>query len=159
MKKFIAAPVLAIAAVSLAACGETASADGAASGDTASAITAEEVAAAQKAWGEGIVKIGKVSTDGGDVRQAATDHINQFYGYEDGEEILFKPTLAAEDQFRGDFDGALSYFIGTEGTDDGGFAIQPALVAQAFLRQRPGHGQIFGLLNLAQKVVDRKIGL
>lgn len=126
MKKFIAAPVLAIAAVSLAACGETASADGATAAEGATAsITAEEVAAAQKAWGEGIVKIGKVSTDGGDVRQAATDHINQFYGYEDGEEILFKPTLAAEDQFRGDFDGALSYFIGTEGTEDGGFAIKP----------------------------------
>jgi len=35
------------------------------------------------------------------------------------------PTLAAEDQFRGDFDGALSYFVGTEGTEDNGFAIAP----------------------------------
>ena len=41
------------------------------------------------------------------------------------DKILFKPTLAAEDQFRGTFDEALSYFIGTEGTEDGGFAIAP----------------------------------
>ena len=37
--------------------------------------------------------------------------------------VLFKPTLASEKQFRGDFDGALSYFIGREGTEDTGFAI------------------------------------
>ncbi|WP_394728028.1 phosphoribosyl-AMP cyclohydrolase [Altererythrobacter sp. GH1-8] len=126
MKKFVTIPLLGAAAVALAACGETATTTEAASTEaTANPITAEEVAAAQQAWGEGIVNIGKVSTDGGDVKQAATDHINTFYAYEDGKEVLFKPTLAAEDQFRGNFDEALSYFIGTEGTEDGGFAIKP----------------------------------
>lgn len=129
MKKFVAIPLMATAALALAACGETAatSEDSAAASTEAAgaAITAEEVAAAQQAWGEGIVAIGGVSTEGGDVAARATEHINQFYGYEDGMEVLFKPTLAADDQFRGTFDEALSYFIGKEGTEDGGFAIKP----------------------------------
>lgn len=126
MKKFVTIPALGFAALAVAACSETAP-DAAAMGaaDGAGAITAEEVAAAQKAWGEGIVNIGKVSTEGGDVTKAATDHINTFYAYEDGQPVLFKPTLAAQDQFRGTFDEALSYFIGKEGTEDGGFAIKP----------------------------------
>jgi len=122
MRKYVMVPAIAVASLTVAACG------GEAAGEAttgATPITAEEVAAAQQGWGEGIVNIGKVHTDGGDVAAAATDHINTFYAYEDGAEILFKPTLAAEDQFRGDFDGALSYFIGTEGTEDGGFAIAP----------------------------------
>ncbi len=119
MNKLILVPALGATALTLAACG------GDTTEDTSAAITAEEVAAAQQAWGEGIVAIGQVHTDGGDVAARATEHINTHYGYEDGMEILFKPTLAAEDQFRGDFDGALSYFIGTEGTEDGGFAIAP----------------------------------
>ncbi len=124
MKKLVMIPMAGAASLALVACGDTATATAEAPAD-ANPITAEEVAAAQQGWGEGIVNIGQVHTDGGDVAQAATDHINTFYAYEDGEEILFKPTLAAEDQFRGDFDGALSYFIGTEGTEDGGFAIAP----------------------------------
>ncbi|PWN08092.1 hypothetical protein [Rhodohalobacter mucosus] len=54
----------------------------------------------------------------------ASNHVREFYAYGD-ETILFKPTLASEDQFREDFDQALSYFVGTEGTEDGGFAIAP----------------------------------
>ena len=124
MKKLVMVPALGVATLALAACGGDEAANG---GETTNAnpITTEDVAAAQQGWGEGIVNIGSVHTDGGDVSAAATDHINTFYGYEDGMEILFKPTLAAEDQFRGDFDGALSYFIGTEGTEDGGFAVAP----------------------------------
>ncbi|GAA4039853.1 phosphoribosyl-AMP cyclohydrolase [Parerythrobacter jejuensis] len=125
MKKFVTAAALGLSAVALAACSETATTESATAEAGATAITAEEVTAAQQGWGEGIVNIGSVFTADGDFRQAATDHINTFYGYEDGMEILFKPTLAAEDQFRGTFDEALSYFVGTEGTEDGGFAIAP----------------------------------
>ena len=124
MKKFLMVPMAGAAALTLAACGETAT-DTAGEETTANPITADDVAAAQQAWGEGIVAIGAVSSDGGDVNEAATTHINEFYAYEDGMDILFKPTLAAEDQFRGTFDEALSYFIGTEGTEDGGFALAP----------------------------------
>ena len=125
MRKFVIVPAIAAASLAVAACGGEAATTETAADSSANPITAEEVAAAQQGWGEGIVNIGKVYSEGGDVSAAATDHINTFYAYEDGNEILFKPTLAAEDQFRGDFDGALSYFIGTEGTEDGGFAIAP----------------------------------
>jgi hypothetical protein len=122
MRKIVMVPAIAAASLAVAACGGEATTEANAG---AAPITAEEVAAAQQGWGEGIVNIGKVHSEGGDVAAAATDHINTFYAYEDGADVLFKPTLAAEDQFRGDFGEALSYFIGTEGTEDGGFAIAP----------------------------------
>ena len=81
---------------------------------------------AQKAWGEGIVKIGKVFLDKGDYSAAAEEHINEFYNYEGGT-VLFKPTLAAQKQFRLDFEGALSYFVGGNSNypEDHGFALKP----------------------------------
>jgi hypothetical protein len=41
--------------------------------------------------------------------------------------VLFKPTLAAEKQFRPTFEGALSYFVGGNSnfSEDHGFAIKP----------------------------------
>ena len=87
-------------------------------------LTLTEVTALKQAWGEGIVEIGDIHTSGGDYRQAASDHIEAFYAY--GERpVLFKPTLASEDQFRGTFDEALSYFVGGSIAEDGGFAIAP----------------------------------
>ena len=38
--------------------------------------------------------------------------------------VLFKPTLAAEDQFRGTYDEALSYFVKGMRAEDSGFAIK-----------------------------------
>lgn len=89
-------------------------------------ITEQEVVEAQEAWGEGIVQIGKVYSDGGDYKKAAADHINKFYAY-DLSLVLFKPTLAADEQFRPSFDGALSYFVGDNQSypEDKGFAITP----------------------------------
>ncbi|HBU63289.1 MAG: phosphoribosyl-AMP cyclohydrolase [Oceanicaulis sp.] len=88
------------------------------------AITDADVEAAQRAWGEGIVSIGAAYTAGEDYEAAARDHIERFYAYGDYP-VLFKPTLASEDQFRGDFDEALSYFVGGSIAEDGGFAIAP----------------------------------
>ena len=89
-------------------------------------ITEREVVDAQKAWGEGIVAIGKTYREGGDYTAAAASHINRFYGY-DLSLVLFKPTLAAVDQFRTSFDAALSYFVGGNPSypEDKGFAIKP----------------------------------
>jgi hypothetical protein len=89
-------------------------------------ITEQEVVAAQKAWGEGIVEIGRVYSAGGDASAAAAEHINRFYGY-DQSLVLFKPTLAADEQFRITFDSALSYFVGGNPSfpEDKGFAIKP----------------------------------
>ena len=99
-------------------------AQSAANDSNTSPITIQEVTDAQQAWGEGIVAIGQTFTEQGDYREAAANHVREFYAYGDAT-ILFKPTLAAEDQFRGTFDEALSYFVGTDGTEDGGFAIAP----------------------------------
>lgn len=89
-------------------------------------ITEQEILDAQTAWGQGIVKIGKVFQEKGDYSATAEAHINQFYNYQEGS-VLFKPTLAAEKQFRLDFEGALSYFVGgnEKYPEDGGFAIKP----------------------------------
>lgn len=89
-------------------------------------ITENEVLVAQKAWGDGIVKIGQTYLNNGDYKATATEHINNFYNYEDGT-VLFKPTLASHQQFRTDFQGALSYFVGGNDNypEDHGFAIKP----------------------------------
>ena len=94
--------------------------------ETKTVITEQEVLDAQKAWGEGIVKIGKVYLEKGDYKTAAIEHINNFYNYQEGV-VLFKPTLVSEKQFRTDFQGALSYFIGGDENypEDHGFAIKP----------------------------------
>jgi len=89
-------------------------------------ISEKEVIEAQQAWGEGIVEIGEVYSQGGDYRQAAIDHIDEFYAYDESL-VLFKPTLASVEQFRPSFDGALSYFVGGNPSypEDKGFAINP----------------------------------
>merc|ERR1719440_477443 len=88
-------------------------------------MTGPLIEAAQKAWGDGIVNIAKAHTDGGEFVQAATDHINNLYNYGDST-VLFKPTLAAEEQFRPTFDKALSYFVASNNAcpEDKGFAIK-----------------------------------
>merc|ERR1719214_131442 len=88
-------------------------------------MTREMIEAAQKAWGDGIVNIAAAHTSSGNYVQTATDHINTLYAYEQSP-VLFKPTLAAEEQFRGTFDKALSYFVASndECPEDGGFAIK-----------------------------------
>ena len=116
----LVAPALAFAAPAFAQMNAASSA----ATNTIAPITEAEVTAAQQAWGEGIVTIGAAYTAGEDYVQAATDHINEFYAY-GAAPVLFKPTLAAEDQFRGDFDEALSYFVGGSIAEDGGFAIAP----------------------------------
>ncbi|MEO0467199.1 MAG: phosphoribosyl-AMP cyclohydrolase [Pseudomonadota bacterium] len=88
-----------------------------------SPVAMDDVAAAQQAWGEGIVAISSVHTAGGDYEARAREHIDTLYAYGESA-VMFKPTLAADDQFRETFDEALSYFIGAEGTEDSGFAIK-----------------------------------
>ena len=86
-------------------------------------ITKADVVAAQKEWGNGIVAIAKTHKENGDFKARATEHIHSLYAY-GLTDVMFKPTLTSVNQFRPTFDGALSYFIGTDGTEDGGFAIQ-----------------------------------
>ena len=90
------------------------------------AITPAEIAEAQKTWGEGIVAIGKTFTDKGDFVKAAENHIDTLYAFEAGD-VLFKPTKAADRQFRLTRESALSYFVGGNDAykEDHGFAIHP----------------------------------
>lgn len=83
-------------------------------------ITKEEVIAVQKQWGDGIVAIGKAS----DHKAAALKHLNTLYAYDIGS-VLFKPTKAAQDQFRGTKDEAVSYFVKGIVPEDTGFALAP----------------------------------
>lgn len=89
-------------------------------------ITGQEVVQAQKTWSDGIVAIGRAYASNGDYVKAASDHINDLYAY-DLSLVLFKPTLASDEQFRASFDGALSYFVGGNPSypEDKGFAIRP----------------------------------
>merc|ERR1712226_548724 len=93
--------------------------------DCDSNITKAMVVAAQKEWGDGIVKIAAAKVNGEDFEQVAHDHITMLYGYGQPP-VLFKPTLAAEKQFRSSFEGALSYFVATNNAapEDKGFAIK-----------------------------------
>jgi hypothetical protein len=91
-----------------------------ASAKECSNITKDEVMAAQQAWADGIVAIGKAE----DHEKAALNHLNTLYAYDLGT-VLFKPTKAAADQFRGSKAEALSYFVKGIVPEDKGFALAP----------------------------------
>jgi hypothetical protein len=122
----LALPLAALASPVLAKPARPAPPAAAAPAPAQACITEREVVEAQKAWGEGIIAIGKTYREGGDYTAAAAAHINRFYGY-DLSLVLFKPTLAAIDQFRTSFDAALSYFVAGNPSfpEDKGFAIKP----------------------------------
>ena len=88
-------------------------------------VTKMQVENAQRAWGEGIVSIAAAHNTGMDYVERARTHIKSLYAY-DISPVLFKPTLAADIQFRPTFEGALSYFVGgnDEYSEDKGFAIK-----------------------------------
>lgn len=78
----------------------------------------------QHQWADGIVKIGRLYSEGGDYINAAKEHIKKLYAY-DISAVLFKPTRVSRHQFRPEFDDALSYFVGGKYAEDTGFAINP----------------------------------
>ena len=88
-------------------------------------VTVTEVESAQQAWGEGIVAIGHAHSTGGDYVSIARNHVDSLYAY-GLTEVLFKPTMAAVEQFRPNFESALSYFVASnnECPEDKGFAIK-----------------------------------
>lgn len=90
------------------------------------AITEDQVNAAQQAWCDGLIKIGKVHKDGGDYKAVASQFIDDLYDYKEGK-VFFKPTLAfGKNTFRGTKEGALAYFVGGDKSfpDDTGFALK-----------------------------------
>ncbi|MEO1378041.1 MAG: hypothetical protein AAFW70_27945 [Cyanobacteria bacterium J06635_10] len=87
-------------------------------------ITREDVIDAQQTWGNAIVAIGKAEKDGEDFQALAEETVDTLYAYDEGD-VLFKPTQAAQKQFRLTEEDALSYFVGGNISEDGGFALQP----------------------------------
>ena len=95
-------------------------------------VTYEEVNAAQQAWCDALVKIGKLKEEGGDYKAFAEQVLTDAYNYDSGK-VFFKPTLAFGDQtFRNDKKGALAYFVGGDPAypNDKGFALKPWVKAR-----------------------------
>ena len=95
-------------------------------------ITYDEVNAAQQAWCDALVKIGKLKEEGGDYKAFAEQVLTDAYNYDHGK-VFFKPTLAFGDQtFRNDKKGALAYFVGGDPDypNDKGFALTPWVKAR-----------------------------
>jgi hypothetical protein len=89
-------------------------------------ITEADVNAAQQAWCDALVKIGKVHAQGGDYEAVANQAITDLYDYDSGK-VFFKPTLAhGANTFRPTKAGALSYFVGGNPAfpEDTGFALK-----------------------------------
>ena len=88
-------------------------------------VSVSDVHSAQKAWGDGIVAIATAYREGDDYVSIARNHVETLYAY-DQTNVLFKPTLAAVEQFRPNFESALSYFVASnnECPEDKGFAIK-----------------------------------
>jgi hypothetical protein len=90
-------------------------------------ITDADVNAAQQAWCDGLVKIGKSYKDGGDYKAVASQFIDDEYDFKEGR-VFFRPTLAlAPQSFRTTKAGTLAYFVGGDQNfpNDKGFALQP----------------------------------
>ena len=88
-------------------------------------ITRDGIEKAQQAWGEGIVAMASAHQEGADYVGIARYHVETLYAY-GMSTVLFKPTLAAVEQFRPTFEQALSYFVASNNAcpEDKGFAIK-----------------------------------
>jgi hypothetical protein len=90
-------------------------------------VTEAEVVAVQTNWAAAIKNISKVYKEKGDYIAAAATAAGELYAY-GHDDVLFKPTKAAEYQFRPTPEEAMSYFVGGDVVEDGyaedaGFAI------------------------------------
>ena len=83
-----------------------------------------EIIEAQELWAQNVIEIGDLYTKNKDYKSKASIFVKEFYAF-DLCEVLFKPTLASEKQFRYTYDDALSYFIGGHISEDNGFALKP----------------------------------
>ena len=92
-------------------------------------ITKSQIHESQRKWGDGIVKIGALKDNESECLEFTRSFLNSLYDFENND-ILFKPTKAADEQFRPNFQMALSYFLGGSQSycsEDEGFAMKPWL--------------------------------
>ena len=84
----------------------------------------EDIINIQKEWASGIVKMGKLSNDRDSLESFTSDFLDKIYDFDN--QVLFKPTKAANEQFRNSKGSAYSYFIAgddRECQEDNGFAL------------------------------------
>lgn len=89
-------------------------------------IRENDIVEAQQEWGQYIIRIGELKENREACEELTEEFVRKLYGYDIGT-VLFKPTLAAEKQFRGTFEGGKSYMIGGDEnfSEDVGFALRP----------------------------------
>ena len=90
-------------------------------------ITKSQIHETQRKWGDGIVKIGALKDNESECLEFTKSFLNTLYDFENND-VLFKPTKAADEQFRPNFQMALSYFLGGSNSfcsEDEGFAMKP----------------------------------
>ncbi len=84
----------------------------------------EDIINIQKEWASGIVKMGKLSNDRDSLESFTSGFLDKIYDFDN--QVLFKPTKAANEQFRNSKSSAFSYFIAgdnRECQEDNGFAL------------------------------------
>ena len=84
----------------------------------------EDIINIQKEWASGIVKMGELSNDRDSLESFTSDFLDKIYDFQN--QVLFKPTKAANEQFRNSKGSAYSYFIAgddRECQEDNGFAL------------------------------------
>ena len=84
----------------------------------------EDIINIQKEWASGIVKMGELSNDRNSLESFTSDFLDKIYDFDN--QVLFKPTKAANEQFRNTKGSAYSYFIAgddRECQEDNGFAL------------------------------------
>jgi len=121
-----------IRSLSIVAVGIFAALPFSAHGSSSSTITKAEVNAAQQAWCDALVAIGKTHEQGGNAKELATKVLSEAYDYDNGT-VFFKPTLAyGKNTFRPTKAGALAYFVGGDANfpEDKGFALKPWVKAR-----------------------------
>ena len=115
-------------------------------------LTEDEINAAQQAWCDALVEIGRLSEAGEDYRAFANQVLTDAYDYDNGQ-VFFKPTLTWGDQtFRKTKAGALAYFVGGDKDfpHDEGFALKPwvAVSYDNGARGAKGEVQIHGNIGI-----------
>ena len=83
------------------------------------------VVATQQKWGNIVIEIGNAYKKNESLESLASDLLHNIYAFNHCE-VLFKPTLAKNNQFRTTKDEFLSYFLGQNKVcdEDSGFAIK-----------------------------------
>lgn len=84
----------------------------------------QEIINIQKEWASGIIKMGRLSNDRESLESFTSDFLDKIYDFQN--QVLFKPTKAANEQFRNTKNSAFSYFIAGDNRlceEDNGFAL------------------------------------